>query len=557
MTTTSKAVIYARKSTESEDRQVLSIDSQVKELQAFADKQSLTISEVLTESKSAKGPGRPIFDELFRRVQRREFDTIVCWKLDRLARNPLDGGALIWALDQGQLQQIVTPSSSYRNSGSDKFLMQLEFGMAKKYVDDLSDNVRRGMRAKTESGWFPHLAPFGYLNDKARRTIIKDPKRFMMVRRMWDMMLTGNYTPSQIASIATEQWGVKSRKKHDTASKGLSRSAVYNLFSNPFYYGLIVRADQSVVGKHPPMVTKQEFDRVQNLLGRVDRPRAKRHSFTYAGLFKCGNCGCSITAEEKQKTLKTTRQTARYVYYHCSRRKPGVICREPAITEKALEAQLIRFFVSIKLPAPYTKWVVQCLKELEEEEHEKDRTTQLSTEKRLAQIDSELSALLDLRLKGIVSDVEYVDKKRALEGEQLTLHTSNTRERDVNVTALFERILSLSQGAVEAIEKGDPSAKRSVVSAVCSNRTLLAGKLAIQAQKPLSFLTFGKTVGNADTGRLEPAINGYGKRRSGDAKLHNPAWWARLNDVRTWVREHLEELSGIDDLVASNIQDGK
>ncbi|MBK7143570.1 MAG: recombinase family protein [bacterium] len=144
--------IYARKSTESEDRQVLSIDSQIKELQEFAAREKLGKVVVFTESKSAKAPGRPAFNELLKRVSKGEFDRLVCWKLDRLARNPVDGGAVIWAVEEGKIQHIYTPQRRFDNSGNDKFWMQLEFGMAKKYVDDLSDNVKRGLRAKVAQG---------------------------------------------------------------------------------------------------------------------------------------------------------------------------------------------------------------------------------------------------------------------------------------------------------------------------------------------------------------------------------------------------------------------
>jgi site-specific DNA recombinase len=148
----SNYIIYARKSTESEDRQVLSIDSQVKELKALAQSLGLEIGEILSEAQSAKAPGREVFSRLMKRAYQGQVKGIISWKLDRLARNPLDGGNLIWALEEKKIEEIVTPQRTFSNTGNDKFWMQLEFGMAKKYVDDLSDNVKRGNRAKLELG---------------------------------------------------------------------------------------------------------------------------------------------------------------------------------------------------------------------------------------------------------------------------------------------------------------------------------------------------------------------------------------------------------------------
>ena len=206
----SRYVIYARKSTESEDRQVLSIDSQIKELSDLARERGIGIAQVFLESRSASAPGRPVFARMLQEVSRRKTDGILCWKLDRLARNPVDGGTLIWAIEEEKIREIVTPSRSFKNDGNDKFWMQLEFGMAKKFVDDLSENIRRGVRAKLERGGLPGVPPLGYLNDRAKKTIIKDPDRFGLVRKMWDLLLAGHRPPA-ILERANREWGFRTR----------------------------------------------------------------------------------------------------------------------------------------------------------------------------------------------------------------------------------------------------------------------------------------------------------------------------------------------------------
>jgi DNA invertase Pin-like site-specific DNA recombinase len=205
-------VIYARKSTESDDRQVLSIDSQVQELKLLALRRGLEVQEVMSEARSAKAPGRPIFGSLMRRIAKGEIASILCWKMDRLARNHLDHGAVLQALADGKLERVITPEREYTADGNDRFLGNFEFGIATKFIDDLRANVRRGNRARFQLGWPNYRPPIGYLEDRSgpTTTVVKDPERFSIVRNMWDQLLTGS-SPIEISRWA-EDHGLRTRK---------------------------------------------------------------------------------------------------------------------------------------------------------------------------------------------------------------------------------------------------------------------------------------------------------------------------------------------------------
>jgi len=266
---------YCRKSTESEDRQMLSIDSQTNEMKDIAKRDGLEIIAVKTEARSAKAPGRSVFNEILDEVESGKIQGLIVWNPDRLSRNSVDTGRLIYLFDLGKLQEVVTPTQTFRNTPNDKFLLNLLCSQAKLDNDNKGINVKRGLKAKAEKGIYPAPAPLGYLNEKyaerGNKTIKVDLERFDLMRRMFDLMLIGNYTPMQILRIVNEEWKFKTPNGNK-----LGRSTIYNIFSRPFYYGLFEYPVGSNIwhkGTHQPMITEEEYDKIQVILGRKGKPR--------------------------------------------------------------------------------------------------------------------------------------------------------------------------------------------------------------------------------------------------------------------------------------------
>ena len=484
--TTSKYILYARKSSESEERQVLSIESQVKEVKAMAQRLGINVTEVLMESQSAKRPGRPIFNGLVKRIYSGEFKGVLTWKLDRLARNPIDGSSVVWAFDEGKLSEIITPHGTFYNNSSDKFLMQIEFGIAKKYVDDLSDNVKRGNRAKLEKGWLPGLAPLGYLNEPRERTIVPDPERFLQVRRMWDLLIEGKRV-SEIAMIANEQWGFRMRVFRKQNREKISVNSLYKIFNNTFYYGLLERPEGTFQGKHEPMITEEEYWQAQDILGSHGRPRPKKHTFAFTGLIRCGECGAMITAEGH-----TNRYGYHYTYYRCTKKKSK--CSQKYVCDTDLDNSIVEILKHITIPKRFVDSAVKQLKRLQEMDSENNDMTTDSLSKALFGCKKKLENLNQMRLRDLIGDDEYLEEKKRLLGEKAIIEKNLSGGKEVT-QKVFEQAAAtfiFAGSALERFNKGALEDKRTVFKGLGSNFLLKDKKLTIQIEKP--FVIIGNAI---------------------------------------------------------------
>ena len=403
-----KYFIYARKSTEDEDRQILSIEAQLVELKEFAAKEKFEIVASFQEAKTAKEPGRMKFAEMLSLIEKGKADGILSWHPDRLARNSVDGGKIIHMVDRGLIKSLKFPCFWFEPTPQGLFMLNIAFGQSKYFVDNLRENVKRGFRQKIRNGVWPGWAPVGYLNNFKTRGIDVDEEKAPKIKQVFELYSTGNYTFESLANWCKEH-NLKSR-----TGKNMSLNGVNLILQNIFYIGLMKYRGEIFEATHEPIISKKLFDKVQEVLRERGKPQKhKKHNFAFLGLMKC-LCGASITAEMKIK--KSGRQ---YVYYRCTKKKG--FCQEKYLREQALTEQIKNYLQKVSLSNQDTKKVLFELEKEEVQAKEQAKSIVQNLKSNLKEIEIKLEKLLDLHLIDQLSTEEYSAKKQKFVSQKLEI----------------------------------------------------------------------------------------------------------------------------------------
>lgn len=493
-----KYFIYCRKSEEDEERQILSIEAQLRELKEYAQKSNLRVVDILIESKSARKPGREIFDTMIKRIEVKEANAILVWQINRIARNSLDGGRIIWYMDNGTIKQIDTPHKQFKNNGDDKFFMTLEFGMAKKYSDDLSDNIRRGNRQKYERGEYIGWAPLGYINAKieGHPNILPEQNSSQLTVKVFEEFSTASHSLGTMTNTI-EKWGLKTK-----AGKKISKSHLYTILTNPTYYGWYRHGGDLHKGNYEPLISKQLFDRVQDVLHNRSKPKKIYNDWAYAGLIKCGcECGATVIFETKKKYYKGTGRWAEYTYARSSKR--CAICTETGISLKELERQIINKLDDISIDKEVWQLGIKLL-EAKYESESKDRSMIVETRQREYQkLQTELDGYFKMRAREEMTADEFQEKKNHILKEQNKLKDfiDNGLQNQRHWLELAEDFFTTALQAREIVETGNLEEKRKIVQKIGWNLKLKSGKLVWTYQKPFDILLQTEVRSNMSRGK--------------------------------------------------------
>lgn len=510
-------ILYARKSTESEDRQVASIEDQISVMQEVAKENNLKIVEVMSESSSGFHTGRGIFNEMIQKIYNKEADGIIAWKLSRLSRNPVDSGIIMGLLHDSLINHIRTIDRNWFPTDN-VMMMYIEFGMNNQYSRDLSIDTQRGLTRKAERGWNPSSTlPLGYMHSPLKKhgeeEIICDPERFEIIQNTMKMVASRRMTPIEAYNFIINS-GIKTNR-----GKKISKSVFYYMLNNPFYAGRFEYPKNSgnwFEGKHIKALTEDEFQSIQSLFGKKDRPRPQKNLLPFTGLIKCGECGGTIIADPKVKRQKNG-NIHEYLYYRCAKNKGK--CNQKYLGAGELENQFKNLIDRIEIPEVFHEWALEELKK----EQKKEVENRESITKTARKLYDEKIRMIDDLVEGWISKKipEDVYSKKLVEYEndkqKYKKMLDNTDKRVNEWVDKATDLLNFTKNAREAFENGDYRKKNEIIQYLGSNLKIIDKKVSIEIQYPILLVNEIKTELNPIMKQFEPLKDHENKE---EAKLY-------------------------------------
>ena len=399
-----QCVLYARKSTEEDDKQVMSIDAQLFELREYAKRERIEIVKEFTEAKSAKKPGRGEFGKMLAMFETSKKPLgILAWHPDRLARNSVDGGRIIYLVDTGAIASLRFPQFWFEPTPQGKFMLQVAFGQSKYFSDNLVENVKRGFRQKLRRGEWLTLAPRGYVNNYKTRNIEPHPVYSQVIRKAFEEYAKGTHTFVSLAEFLAEH-GLTQKK-----GTPLAKVSVMKMLTNRAYLGFIKHHGEWNDGNFEPILSPTLFEAVQKVLKSKQRPRKQKekYDFPFTQFARCGECGNMITAQ-----YATNRWGTRYTYYRCT--KKGGKCGQPYVQGPALTAQMHTLLQSVSLPLEETEVMEKQIDTWEQESISSRGTVAQNLKTKLKETQEKLDRLVSLYLDGDIERDLYLTRKDAL-----------------------------------------------------------------------------------------------------------------------------------------------
>lgn len=507
-------VIYARKSTESEDRQSLSIQSQLIEMQEVAKRENVRVVKVFQEAKSAKAPGRPVFAEMMKYIEEGKAKGILCWKIDRLARNPVDEGMIKWMLQNGTIGCIKTFDRDY-HPDDNVVIASIEFSMANQYIRDLSRNVKRGLAEKVRRGEYPGAQSLGYVRNLRTKQLEVDPVTAPYIRQAFELYATKKWSILRLVDKLYED-GLRTRR-----GKRFGKSCLHRVLSNPLYCGLFDWKGQIHQGVHTPIVSKRLFDEAQkHLFPERFLTRKNKREFLFRGLGLCGECGLKITAEIKKG----------HTYYRCTKTYGTRRCSQRYIREEALievvgkELERVRFddeVLGLILDASKEKYATMT-NETDERKEELGTTLEAVWKRR----ESLIEKFIDNAIPKEVYDRKYSELINEEAGLEEKIGQYGEKSRDV--VKDLETVVQFVRTAHDIFARGDHETKKEVAFLLSSNFGLKDRKIAyFNLNEPFSWLMEDAESLLVQKSTLEPVFEASTKGKTGTRIPAYPEWRGR------------------------------
>ena len=459
-----KAVIYCRVSSREQEETGYSLPAQEKLLKEYAERKGFEIIKVFSVAESASGSKqRKVFSEMVDFINKNKIPNLLCEKVDRLTRNLKEAVVANDWVEENTDRQIHFVKQNlvvHKNAKSDeKFRWDIEIVLAKKYIANLSEEVKKGQKEKLAQGWLPTKPPIGYLTvgEKGHKTHIVDFDKAPFIRKMFELYSTGNCSTPALVKIMYKE-GLRGR-----TNKEIGKSRVYDMLSDPFYYGAMKWNEEVFSAKHEPLITKELFDLVQEKLNRKFKvPQYQKHLPVFKAKIDCIECGGTITWETQKGNW----------YGHCNHYKS--CSQKKWYRQEAVEELLFPHFDGV---APRTPKVLKILEKALKESHASEIEYHTSSvneiNKTLETAQRRLEAIYEDKIdKKITPEfynrkfLEYTkDKEEALEALK-KVNDGNTKYYQAGF-AIHE--LALKASKIYNSKKATTEDKRLLLSKVFSN----------------------------------------------------------------------------------------
>ena len=495
---TEQAVVYARVSSKEQEREGYSIPSQLKLLRDYALHQDLDIAQEFVDVETAKQAGRGSFGEMLKFLARhRSCRALLVEKTDRLYRNLKD-----WVLiDELELEIHFVKESvvlSHSSRSAEKFMHGIKVLMAKNYIDNLAEEVSKGLREKAEQGMWPSYSPLGYRNvetSEGRRGIEPDPERAPLVAQLFEWYASGDYSLKEIARKA-RQAGLSFRK----SGVSIPTPTVHKILRNRTYTGEFSWKGRPYRGNYQPIVSKELYEQVQNVLDDrgARRPKRGRHGFAFSGLVRCGHCGCSMTGETHK---------GRYIYYRCTGYKGR--CSEKYAREEAIAEQFGELLKGLHLDAHIQEFLTKALRQSHQDEQRFHDEALARFTAEYAQLQNRLDQMYVDKLDGKISESFYERKAAEWRAEQDRVAEAirDHRRADRSYTDTGVRLLELASGAHDAFMSQGSEERRKLLQLLVSNSSWKHGRLAVELHAPFdSILSEAAKARAADAADLVAGV---------------------------------------------------
>lgn len=527
---TNRYVIYCRKSSESDERQTQSLGDQINTLIPFVEQRRLTlIGEPLQESKSAKSPGRPLFNEMIDLIEKGKANGIFLLNPTRLSRNTVDTGLIIFLMDQGKLDEVVTPNQVFKNNPNDKFMLNLLCTQAKLENDNKSVIVRDSMRLKAERGDFPGVARPGYMNNhqknQGQRDITPHPIYFSLMRKFFDLALTGNYSFKALTKIAAEM-GIRNHN-----GNVLGKSSLYRFLHDPFYIGKFKYKGKLYKGNHPALLTEDEFNHLQDILDGKAKPKLRKHEFALKGTITCGECKYGVTAESHTKKYKNGTSQA-FGYYRCSKQSKTIRCSQGYLGVSKTDTFIENDLGELELEKEFADWALEALEEVIQSEQTVTKDKQNALQAALEGINKRIQNLTDLKISpdnsdgSLLSDEEFAERRRALQIEKDKLLNKLQGDQDNGWGDIAKESFNFGLLAKSKFQNNDPDEQKTVVKTIYSNLILLDQMLRFQPRFVFIKYKEGIKRTNTEKARLVPE-KGLSYQANFEFYAKNDIWYSR------------------------------